>query len=162
MGDDAAEARQRLSEALEALQRITNSQRLDVLHAARSGIPLGFAALGVLGRVIRRGPLRMSELAAVGRMHPAALTRQVQLLEAEGMIVRRPDPDDRRASVVRATTKGRNAFRRMQAVNDEIMAEQLADWTPEELDDLVDRMDRLIVALRTPARQAGSDGSDRR
>ena len=101
----------------------------------------------------------MSELAAVGRMHPAALTRQVQLLEAEGMIVRRPDPDDRRASVVRATAKGRNAYRRMQAVNDEIMAEQLADWTPEELHDLVDRMDRLIVALRTPARQAGRQGA---
>ena len=152
MGDDAAEARQRLRDALEALQRITGSQRFDVLHAARSGIPIGLAALGVLGRVIRRGPLRMSELAAVGRMHPAALTRQVQLLEAEGMIERSADPDDRRVSVVRATPKGRAAYRRMQAVNDEIMAEQLAGWTPEELDELVDRLDQLIVALRTPAR----------
>jgi DNA-binding MarR family transcriptional regulator len=149
-GDDAAAERWRLREALQSLQRITSSRHLDLLHAARTGVPIGLSALGVLGRVIDKGPLRMSELAAAGRMHPAALTRHVQALEEEGMIERSPDPTDRRASVVRATTKGRAAHRRMEEVNDEIMAAQLADWSVGELEDLNAHLDRLIVALRRP------------
>ena len=67
------------------------------------------------------------------------------------------DPADRRVTIVRATAKGRAAHRRMEEVNDEIMAAQLADWSATELDDLNQRLDRLIVALRTPTgRDEGS------
>jgi DNA-binding MarR family transcriptional regulator len=154
---DAAETRQRLRDALQALHRITGSSRLDRINAARSGVSIGFAATGVLSRVIEQGPIRMSDLAAAGRMHPAALTRQVQALEAEGYVERRPDPADGRASVVSATPAGRAASRRVQAANDTIMAEQLAEWDPEDLAELADLLDRLIVDLRS-GRRAG-DGS---
>jgi DNA-binding MarR family transcriptional regulator len=147
---DVAAARRRLGEALQSLQRITSSRRLDLLHAARAGVPISLSEFGVLGRVIDQGPLRMSELAEAGRMHPAALTRHVQALEEAGMIERRADPADRRASVVQATTRGRAARRRMEQVNDEIMAVQLAGWSAAELEDLNERLERLIVALRTP------------
>jgi DNA-binding MarR family transcriptional regulator len=158
---DAADARQRLSEALGELRRITSSPRLDRRVAVRSGIPIGFSAFAVLGKVVADGPLRLSDLATAQRMLPAALTRQVQALEAEGYIERRPDPADGRAAVVEATAAGRAANRRLRAANDAIMAEQLADWSGAELEDLVARMERLIHDLRaTPAsrRQARPTG----
>ena len=145
----AADARRRLGDALGALRRIIGSQRLDRINAERSQVAIGFAAVAVLGKVIDDGPLRMSDLAAAGRIHPAALTRQVQALEAEGYIERSPDPTDGRAAVVRVTEAGRAAHRRVQSTNDAIMAEQLSEWSTDELDDLVGRLEHLIVDLRT-------------
>jgi DNA-binding MarR family transcriptional regulator len=165
--DDAevVEARRRLRDALQSLHRITGSSRLDRLNAARSGVSIGFAAFSVLGRVIDSGPVRMSELADAGRMQPAALTRQVQALEAEGYVVRRADPADGRASVIAVTPAGRAAHRRVDAANDALMAEQLADWSPAQLGDLVDQLDRLVSDLRAVPgtrtqrpRRTGTDG----
>lgn len=156
----AADARRRLRDALGSLRRITGSQRLDRLIAERSGVPIGFAAVAVLGHVIESGPLRMSELAEVGRVHPAALTRQVQALEAEGYVERTVDPDDGRAFVVASTRSGRAAHARIERVNDEIMATQLDEWSVRELDELADILDRLIVDLRAaPATQRRSEAS---
>lgn len=148
-GPDAADARRRLRDQLSALHRIIGSARLDRNTAARSGVTIGFAAVGVLGRVIDDGPSRMSDLAAAGRMHPGALTRQVQALEAEGYVERRGDPTDGRASVIAATPAGRAAYRRVEGANDAIMAEQLAGWQPDELAALVDQLDRLVTDLRS-------------
>lgn len=156
---EAAEARRRLSEALGDLRRITTSPRLDRRVAVRSGVPIGFAAFAVLGKVVADGPVRLSDLAAAQRIHPAALTRQVQALEAEGYITRRPDPLDGRAAVVEVTTAGKAAHRRLSAANDAIMAEQLADWSPEELQDLVGQLERLVVDLRSaPSRRDAEAG----
>lgn len=158
----AADARRRLGDALGALRRIIGSQRLDRINAERSKVAIGFAAVAVLGKVIDDGPLRMSDLAEAGRIHPAALTRQVQTLEAEGYIERSPDPTDGRAAVVRVTPAGLAAHRRVQSANDAIMAEQLSDWSTEELIDLVDRLEHLIVDLRTApeARRPRTTGAD--
>ena len=156
----AADARRRLRDALGSLRRITGSQRLDRLIAERSGVPIGFAAVAVLGHVIESGPLRMSELAEVGRVHPAALTRQVQALEAEGYVERTVDPEDGRAFVVVSTRSGRAAHARIERVNDEIMATQLDEWSVGELDELADLLDRLILDLRaSPATQRRSEAS---
>ena len=162
---DAAEARRQLRAALQALHRITGSARLDRLNAARSGVSIGFAAVGVLGRVIETGPIRMSDLADAGRMQPAALTRQVQALEAEGYVVRRADPADGRASVIAVTAAGRAAHRRVDLANDALMGEQLADWSQDELEGLVAQLDRLVTDLRAVprgravrARRTGTDG----
>ena len=45
------------------------------------------------------------------------------------------------------------------AANDAIMAEQLADWSTPELQDLVGRLERLVVDLRSaPARRDAEAG----
>lgn len=138
----------RLGDNLGALRRITGSQRLERTIAARSGTGIGTLAFAVLGKVIAEGPTRMRDLADAVRMHPAALTRQVQALEVEGLVERAADPNDGRVWVVAATASGRAVHRRIVAVNDEIMAEQLDDWTVEELGALVVALERLVSDLR--------------
>ncbi len=153
----AADARRRLRDSLASLSRITGSARLDRRVSARSGVPIGFAAYAVLGRVVADGPIRLSDLAARNRMLPAALTRQVQALEAEGFIERRPDPADGRAAVVEATPAGRAAYADVDQANDGIMSEQLADWSSDELWELVDRLERLIHDLRSGPDARGAE-----
>ena len=92
--------------------------------------------------------MRMSDLADLVRMHPAALTRQVQALEIEGLVERSQDPADGRASVIAVTDAGRKVHSRIEAANDEIMAEQLSEWSDEELRELVSILDRLVADLR--------------
>jgi DNA-binding MarR family transcriptional regulator len=145
---ESSEVMHRLREEMGALRRITGSQRLDRLVAVRSGVAIGVAAVAVLGKVIDDGPMRMTDLADAVRMHPAALTRQVQTRESEGFVERAADPDDGRASVVAATSTGRVAHRRIEATNDELMAEQLVDWSHTELVALVEQLDRLVADLR--------------
>ncbi len=145
---ELSELLRRLRDDMGSLRRITGSQRLDRLIAVRSGVAIGVAAVAVLGKVIDDGPMRMSDLADAVRTHPAALTRQVQALEAEGYVERSADPNDGRASVVAVTSAGRLAHRRIEAANDELMAEQLDGWSVEELTSLVEQLDRLVTDLR--------------
>lgn len=144
----SSDLRHRLREHLGALRQITGSQRLERTIAVRSGTAIGVTAVAVLGKVIEDGPLRMSDLADAVRMLPAALTRQVQALEVEGLVERFADPNDGRASVVAATAAGRSVRRRVESARDEIMVEQLSEWTDEDLSTLVVALDRLVTDLR--------------
>lgn len=141
----------RLKDAIVAVQRVTNSRRLDVVRAERSGVPLGMVATGVLYQVVESGPLRAASLAQRSRMQPAALSRQLGILERAGCIDRVPDPTDGRGSVVRATRQGRAVHHRIQSSDDELFAAQLARWEPAQLDQLADLLERLVTDLRAPA-----------
>jgi DNA-binding MarR family transcriptional regulator len=61
-----------------------------------------------LAAVVDDGPLRLGQLAdRIGTTDPTA-TRAVDALEAEGLVERIADPDDRRAIGIAATTAGRS------------------------------------------------------
>ncbi len=81
-------------------------RRLDARLVASHGMPL--VEYEVLFKLHRAGgALRMSELAAVAMLSRSGLTRIVDVLEAQRMVRRRPDPDDGRAVVAALTTAGR-------------------------------------------------------
>lgn len=60
-------------------------------------------ALRVLNRY---GEMRLSELSDYLRIAPRSTTEVVDALEERGLVARRPDPDDRRATRVAATDDG--------------------------------------------------------
>jgi DNA-binding MarR family transcriptional regulator len=58
-------------------------------------------------RVLRRhGIMRLSELSDRLRIAPRSATEVVDALEAQGLVQRRPDPGDRRATLVEVTDDG--------------------------------------------------------
>jgi DNA-binding MarR family transcriptional regulator len=73
-----------------------------------------FSALAYLGRARPPHRLPMSELQHL--MHPRysqpGCSRLVQRMESDGLVERRPDPADRRATIVVSTRSGRIQFRR--------------------------------------------------
>jgi len=61
----------------------------------------------VLGRLDREGPRSVSDLAAAERVRHQSMAQTVSELEAEGLVGRTPDPDDRRRALVALTAAGR-------------------------------------------------------
>ena len=62
------------------------------------------------------GGLRVNELARAVVLSPTGMSRFVDRLEAEGLVRREPDPEDRRALQVVLTDAGRDLLRRMWPV----------------------------------------------
>jgi DNA-binding MarR family transcriptional regulator len=65
--------------------------------------PSAFRALGVLGR---HEAMRLSELSEHLRIAPRSVTEVADALESRGLAERRPDPADRRATLVELTEHG--------------------------------------------------------
>jgi DNA-binding MarR family transcriptional regulator len=61
----------------------------------------------VLVPLFEEDGLRMAELALRARLAKQTMTTMVRLVERAGLVVRRPDPDDARATRVHLTERGR-------------------------------------------------------
>lgn len=72
-----------------------------------------------LNTVVREEPLRIGELAAALRVAPRSATEVVDALEAAGLLERRADEVDRRATVVATTAEGRALAARVAALRSE-------------------------------------------
>jgi len=86
--------------------------RLSATRLARrlrqeSGAGLTSSQLSALAVIERHGPLTLGALAEHEGVAPPSITRVVARLEADGLVLRQADPDDRR--VARVTTSARGA-----------------------------------------------------
>jgi DNA-binding MarR family transcriptional regulator len=87
----------------------------DIKREVSEALGLSFARIRALRR-IAPGPIAMRDLVTALGTDPPYLTLVVDDLEARGLVVRSPHPDDRRAKVVSATPTGRQAARRAEAI----------------------------------------------
>jgi DNA-binding MarR family transcriptional regulator len=87
----------------------------------------------VLGRLDREGALSVSDLAAADRVRPQSMAQTVADLEGDGLVSRRPDPDDKRRALVELTEHGRTALNDDRRKREGWLAEVIADdLSPEE------------------------------
>jgi DNA-binding MarR family transcriptional regulator len=83
------------------------------LRPTEAGSALTPSQISVLFTIVRRGPIGLSELAAIERVNPTMLSRITAQLCELGLIVRDADPHDRRSAQVRATAAGRRMRERI-------------------------------------------------
>jgi DNA-binding MarR family transcriptional regulator len=93
---------------------------------AQAGMDSGvFSALAYLERADPPHRMALSELQ--GLLHPRysqpGLSRLVQRMEADGLVERRRDPGDGRATIIVSTRVGRRAYQRANAVYSEAVTE---------------------------------------
>ncbi|WP_123023453.1 MarR family winged helix-turn-helix transcriptional regulator [Mycolicibacterium stellerae] len=81
----------------------------------RSGLP--FSRIRVLRRVAR-GPMTVKQVAAAATMDAPAATVAVNDLEDRGLVVRTPEPTNRRCKVVSLTDAGREMMATIDATDD--------------------------------------------
>jgi DNA-binding MarR family transcriptional regulator len=88
-------------------------------------------------------PLRVSELARRLDVIPRSATSVVDLLEERGLVERRPDPDDRRATLVALTPPGGDVLRALRDRRAAGLASLLDRLTADEQAELI----RLLTIL---------------
>jgi DNA-binding MarR family transcriptional regulator len=113
------------------------------LRPTLAGTGLSPTRLSVLSAVVRRGPLRVSELADVEGLNPTMLSRVIADLAAAGLVRRVPDPDDRRAALVDATAAGKRLRAKIQHERNDVLSVELGQLTDEQREALA----RALPAL---------------
>ncbi len=87
--------------------------------ARATGMPSSrFALMRLLAKA--EGDVGVTDLARQLGINPAAVTRQIQELEADRLVKRRADPKDGRRSYVALSTKGRTQFGEIHARTHEL------------------------------------------
>lgn len=136
-------------------------RRVQSIHISTSSgeIELDRSAYGILCRLADEGPQRLGALASAFGLDPSTITRQVQALEKAGLVQRRIDEVDRRASILDLSTGGREVLGRTRAYRRGRLEEVLADWPTSdrnELARLLTKINDSVAALveNTRAREA--------
>ncbi len=102
---------------------ISDVARLLRTHADQRAGQFGMtrAQWAVLARLESNEGLKQSELADMLDLQPITLTRLVDRLCANGLIERRPDPDDRRAKRLYLTAQARPLMDRLAELGQDMM-----------------------------------------
>ena len=82
------------------------------------------------------GPVSIKGLASALGLDATTVTRQVATMEHARLVLRRPDPDDGRVSLISLSPKGRRTMRAVQRARTERIATLLSDWTENDRRDL--------------------------
>jgi DNA-binding MarR family transcriptional regulator len=120
----------------EALADALHSAAIHLLRRLRredDATGLSPARLSALSVVVFGGPLRISDLARAEQVRTPTITPIVAALEADGLIAREPDARDARASILRATPKGRKLMAQGRARRVARLAAELRAVPAEDL-----------------------------
>jgi DNA-binding MarR family transcriptional regulator len=105
------------------------------LQAATGGLSHGL--LSALAVIAKRGPIRLSDLAAAELVSAPSMTRTVAELESRGYVARRADPDDGRAVLVEVAAAGQSAIEDARKTRAHVIEELLAEATQAETASIV-------------------------
>jgi DNA-binding MarR family transcriptional regulator len=135
---------------------VTRVQWLDQYRRNRLGQALAGQGLKLwefktLHILRRSGPpyrATATELAGALDLSPAAMTKRLDNLEQDGYLRRDHDNADRRRVLVSLTDAGRRAWERTISVQDRVESQLVEALRPEEQDQLVGLLRRLVLAAQ--------------
>jgi DNA-binding MarR family transcriptional regulator len=140
--EDAASA-PRIVETLiatvHALQRFADAR---IAHCAAPG-KLSGSRLRVLLAVAEAGSVRMGDLASELGIAARTVTDLVDGLEREGLLIRRPDPSDRRATLLALSAVAQEHFESVRATQQQMSEEILAPLDDAQRRQLAGLLQRL-------------------
>jgi len=121
------------------------------LRPTVAGSGLTPSQISVLFTIVRHGPLGLSELAQVESVNATMLSRITSQLCADGLIVRSPDPGDKRSAIVAATAAGRRMRERIHRERTRALAAHVEALSHEQRLALADALPVLeLLAERLP------------
>jgi DNA-binding MarR family transcriptional regulator len=99
--------------------------------------------ISVLMDVVRRGPLRLSEVAESEGINPTMLSRVIAGLVDRGLLERTSDEADRRAAWVKATPAGRRLTERIRRERTDAINAALAKLPEDDRQSILAALDAL-------------------
>lgn len=134
-----------LNTQLMRLARVLQALRQHASTHAPGGVP--WATYSLLFHLVVDGPRRSGELAQCVHADASTVSRQVDQLVRMGLVERRADPRDGRATQLVATEAGRQLHARVRADRERMLADVLAHWPAEDLDRLTALLGALVDDL---------------
>lgn len=89
--------------------------------------------MGIIADLCQQDGVRQQSLAMSSLKDKATITRSVNFLEQEGLVMRTPDPTDRRTKRIYITAKGRQVYQKMLPLGYEILEQAQQDIEAEDL-----------------------------
>lgn len=141
----------RRTESAERLRRIVGrlNRSLRLSHVDDSLTPSQREALFTIAK---RGPLRLSELAANEGINPTMLSRIVGHLEAAELVTRTPDAADARVMHLAVTDKGSKLCNEIRSERTDVLSLALAELTTQQqkvLTEALPVLELLVESLRS-------------
>jgi DNA-binding MarR family transcriptional regulator len=114
--------------------------------------PFGISAgqLAVLMLIDAREPESQQQIARRLGVDRTSMVSLIDALEGAGLVVREPDPDDRRRNVVALTEAGTETLRRATKASDKAEQRLLSALTPTEGRQLRSLLGRIIATPGSP------------
>jgi DNA-binding MarR family transcriptional regulator len=149
-----SEARAVADSVVELVQTVRSS-KARALAAARTD--LDSAAPLLLRTIDQHGPQRASDLAECLHLDLSTVSRQTSALVDRGLLERRADPDDGRASLLGLTDAGCAVLARHAEARQAFFAEVLTGWKVDDLHDFA----ALLARFTTDYQQAQHSWAER-
>src|SRR4051794_39022176 len=128
--------------AINQLQRLLSSRRVFSRLAISAGLSLSQQSTQVL-LAMSTTPRPIADIATAANMDVGAVSRQLRILEDEGLARRAASPSHGRIILVRWTAKGRRLSEHVRDVRRRHLVSALSGWTPDERRQLGDLLTRL-------------------
>lgn len=96
--------------------------------------------------VSESAPIRMSELATLIGIKARTVTQYVDALEQENLLIRYPDPEDRRATFLQLTNAAPDLIHKARIAMSQVSEKVLAPLSPESQKHLLDLLYQLTDA----------------
>ena len=128
-------------------------------------VGLTFESFSLIVTLRRSGPpyeLNPTALYRESLLSSGAITNRIDRVEAQGLVRRLPDPNDRRGTIVQLTAKGRTIADRAIKLHFEALAEELSGIDRAERDQLASLLSKLLLSVETRRAQNRATGRKRR
>ena len=130
----AHEAVDLIQESLQVVARSISQVRVHERLLQSAGVRLDRAAAAALYKLHVHGDAtRITALAEMLGVDAPTVTRKIQQLERDGLVVRHADPDDGRASRIALTPAGRRTLERVLKARRAWLEGLLEGWDDEDL-----------------------------
>ena len=131
-----------------AAPEISARLRLSATRLARrlrqeSGAGLSPSQQSALAVIFNHGPLTLGALAEHERVAPPSITKVVSKLECDGLVIRTPDPGDRRVCRVAVSPEGAALLEESRRRKTLWLTARITDLDPERQRRLADALDVL-------------------
>lgn len=132
---------------LQAIQQLGRSYRA-LLSAFEAELGHSMARWRILLSLHRDGEMSQKQLARTLAMDPAALTRQIKAIQAQGWITRRSDAGDNRLTNVVLTPAGQDIVRQSLPRRSAFIENVFCDFSVEETQKLTAMLHMLEQRLK--------------
>jgi DNA-binding MarR family transcriptional regulator len=125
-----------------AMVRLNKMHACVAGHMSKSGMDK--SAFILLGTLVHLGPSRSSALAEAVFSDPSTVSRQVASLVKDGLVERRADPVDGRASVLVATESGERLLQERRRMRNVAIARMFEGWSEPDWEQFTDLFERFV------------------